>query len=134
MEDYLDLIKAHPAFEGITEDDDILWLRKCMDAKVETYERGATVFREGDDLPFAGIILEGKALAVSSDGSLTPLGAGDYMFDSMPAGRSMYAPYTLLADSNLTVFSMRVLRLAKLCSFRCVFHSKLLENLKKKFS
>ena len=133
MENYVDLIKAHPAFEGITQDDDILWLRKCMDAKVETFERGATVFREGDELSFASIIIEGKALAVSADGNFLPLSAGDYMFDSMPAGRSLYAPYTLLADSDLTIFSMRVLRLAKLCSFRCVFHSKLLENLKKKF-
>lgn len=134
MENYLELIKAHPAFEGITQDDDILWLRKCMDAKIETYERGKTVFREGDELSFASIILEGNALAVSADGSLVKLGAGDYMFDSMPVGRSSYASYTLLADSTLTVFSMRVLRLAKLCSFRCVFHARLLENLKNKFS
>lgn len=134
MENYLELIKAHPAFEGITQDDDILWLRKCMDAKVDTYARGETIFREGDELPFASIILEGKALAVSADGSLKPLGAGDYMFDSMPVGRSLYAPYTLLVDEDLTVFSMRVLRLAKLCSFRCVFHAKLLENLTKKFA
>lgn len=134
MENYIDLIKAHPAFDGITQDDDILWLRKCMDAKVETFARGRTVFREGDELPFASIILQGKALAVYSDGHLTPLAEGDYMFDTMPTGRSLYASYTLLADTDLTVFSMRVLRLAKLCSFRCVFHSKLLENLKKKFS
>lgn len=134
MEDYLELIKAHPAFEGITKDDDIMWLRKCMDAKVQTYEKGEVLFREGDELDFASIILEGNALAVSADGSVAKLGAGDYLFVSMPVGRSSYAPYTLLVDSTLTIFSMRVLRLAKLCSFRCVFHARLLENLKKKFS
>jgi len=134
MEKYLELIKAHPAFDGITQDDDILWLRKCMDAKVETYARGETVFREGDELSFASILLEGKALAVSAGGNFVKLGASDYLFDRMPIGRSLYAPYTLLADSDLTVFSMRVLRLAKLCSFRCVFHARLLENLQKKFS
>ncbi|NCB41488.1 MAG: Crp/Fnr family transcriptional regulator [Clostridia bacterium] len=134
MEKYLELIKAHPAFDGITQDDDILWLRKCMEAKVQTYERGETVFREGDDLPFASILLKGQALAVSADGNFVQLHAGDYLFDSMPTGRSLYASYTLLADSDLIVFSMRVLRLAKLCSFRCVFHARLLENLQKKFS
>ncbi len=129
MEQYLELIKAHPAFEGITQDEDILWLRKCMEARVETFQRGATVFREGDERLFASIVLQGNALAVSADGHAEKIGAGGYLFREMPSGQSFYAPFTVLADTELTVFSMRVLRLYKLCSFRCVFHARLLENL-----
>ncbi|MDD3537139.1 MAG: cyclic nucleotide-binding domain-containing protein [Bacillota bacterium] len=134
MEQYLNQIKAHPAFEGITQDEDILWLRKCMDAVVESFPKGETVFREGEERMFAGIVLEGTALTVSTDGTLEKIGPGGYLFDQMPAGRSFYAPYTVLADSDLTIFSMRVLRLAKLCSFRCVFHARLLENMQKYFA
>lgn len=134
MEQYLEKIKAHPAFEGITEDADILWLRKCMDAKVEIYERGDTMFREGEELRFASIVLEGTVLAVSDEGNIRHIESGDVLFRGIPSGQYIYAPYTALADTDVTVFSMRVLRLGKLCSFRCAFHARLLENLSKYFS
>ncbi|MDD2294541.1 MAG: hypothetical protein PHT29_03050 [Eubacteriales bacterium] len=134
MEKYLAQIKAHPAFEGITQDDDILWLRKCMDAKIENFQRGETVFREGDELLFASIVLEGSALAVSAEGKLEKIGPGGYLFVGMPSGQSFYAPFTILADTDLTVLSMRALRLGKLCSFRCVFHAQLIENIHNYFA
>jgi CRP-like cAMP-binding protein len=134
MKEYMELIKAHPAFEGITQEEDILWLRKCMEAEVVRFPKGETVFREGDEMIFASILLEGKALAVSSEGAVLPKGAGSFLFEQILSGSSFYAPYTLLADSDITVLSMRVLRLAKLCSFRCAFHGRLLDNIKKNFS
>lgn len=134
MEQYLEQIKAHPAFEGITQDEDILWLRKCMDAQVEKFQRGETVFREGDERLFASIVLEGTALAVSANGKLEKIEPGGVLFVGMPSGQSFYAPFTILADTDLTVLSMRVLRLGKLCSFRCGFHARLIENIHKYFA
>lgn len=134
MERYMEQIKAHPAFEGITKEEDILWLRKCMDAKVVNFQKGETVFRQGEERLFADIVLEGTALTVTAEGKMQKIGPGGYLFSEMPSGQSLYAPFTVLADTELTVFSMRVLRLAKLCSFRCVFHAKLLENLRNYFS
>lgn len=130
----MELIKAHPAFQGITQDEDILWLRKCMEAEVVQFSRGETVFREGDEMMFASILLQGNALAVSAKKSPLTKEAGSLLFEQELSGSSFYAPYTLLADSDITILSMRVLRLAKLCSFRCGFHGKLLENIKRNFS
>lgn len=133
MQQYLEQIKAHPAFEGITKDEDVLWLRKCMDAKVEVFQPGETVFRQGEERLFASIVLEGTAMTATADGAVEKIGPNGYLFTEMPAGQSFYAPFTVTAETELTVFSMRVLRLAKLCSFRCVFHAKLLENLSNYF-
>ena len=82
---------------------------------------------------FASIVLEGTALATTAEGAREAIGPKGYLFTEMPAGQSLYAPFTVMAETELTVFSMRVLRLAKLCSFRCVFHAKLLENLSNYF-
>ena len=133
VEAYLEQIKAHPAFEGIDQDEDILWLRKCMDAQIKIYPAGETLFKEGEELIFSSIVLSGRVLAVSGDGSIREIGPGGYLFEDMPAGRSFYAPFTALADEEVTVFSMKVLRLAKLCSFRCAFHARLLDNLAAEF-
>lgn len=133
MQEYMELIKTHPAFEGITQDEDILWLRKCMEAEVYRFPKGETVFQEGDEMSFASILLEGKATVFSADGAQSVKEAGSLLFEHELSGSSFYAPYTLVADSEIIVLSMRVLRLAKLCSFRCVFHGKLLENIKKLF-
>lgn len=134
MEQYLEKIKAHPAFEGITQDEDVLWLRKCMEAKVETFARGETIFREGEELRFASIVIEGTALAVSDSGQIDKIGSGGVLFRGVPSGQYIYAPFTALANTDVTVFSMRVLRLGKLCSFRCAFHARMLENINKYFS
>ena len=134
MQEYMELIKEHPAFEGITQDDDILWLRKCMEAEVHRFQKGETVFREGDEILFADILLEGIAEVFSADGSRYVKEGGSLLFEHELSGSSFYAPYTVVADSEIIVLSMRVLRLAKLCSFRCSFHGKLLDNIKKLFS
>lgn len=133
MERYLEKIKAHPAFEGITEDGDVLWLRKCMEAKVEMYKKGDTIFREGEEQRFARILIEGDVLLVTQEGTVEKIGPGGALFRGVPSGRHFHAPFSALADTDVTVFSMRVLRLGKLCSFRCAFHARMLENIEKYF-
>ena len=56
MKKYLKILRQCPLFYDI-EDNELLGMLGCLDAKVETFDKKYTVFAEGKPASFIGILL-----------------------------------------------------------------------------
>ena len=66
MEKYLSLLKDTLLFSGI-DDDEILEMMKCLNAKIVDYPKDTYIVREGDQVDNLGLLLSGNALIIKED-------------------------------------------------------------------
>ena len=135
MEKYFDVLRQCPLFENI-EDDNLMAILGCLDAKLYSYRKNQTILREGDTANLIGIVLKGKVQIVRIDyygnRSIVAIIEPTQMFgESFACADEKKVPVDIVASENSEVLMVDCQRVIHSCSNACDFHRQIIFNLLK---
>ena len=123
-------LKKAPLFNGI-ESDEFL---PCLRATVGNYEKGQTVFAEGSEIKYVGVVLSGRVDIVSEDfnGNRTisaTAETGDLFAEAFAFSGKKYFPVSVIAAEMSEILFLDRNCLHSPCARSCENHRKLISNL-----
>lgn len=135
MEKYFDIIRKCPLFNGI-EDKDLFGLLSCLDAKVMSFEKKYTIFTEGSQAKYLGIVLSGSAQIVQIDyygnrSILCGIEPSELFGEAFACAETEAIPVSVIANEACEVLLIDCNRVLHTCSNACSFHQTLIFNLMK---
>ena len=133
MEKYFAQLKACPLFHGVNEED-LVPLLGCLQAKVEQYHKGEPVFLEGEEAGFVGLVLEGAVQIVQDDyyGNRSVLGQaepGELFGESYACSSMQTMPVSGYAVKDSRIMRFSCGKMLTVCSNACRFHNQVVKNL-----
>lgn len=135
MKKYLEILKKCALFHAIN-DEDILRMLECMNAKVETFDKKYTVFSEGTPAKYIGIVLSGEAQIIQIDyyGNRSILGniePSDVFAEAFACAEMDSVPVTVIANEPSEIMLIDSSHILHTCQNNCFFHQQLIYNLMK---
>lgn len=123
-------LKKAPLFNGI-ESDEFL---SCLRATVGNYEKGQTVFAEGNEIKYVGVVLSGRVDIVSEDfnGNRTisaTAETGDLFAEAFAFSGKKYFPVSVIAAEMSEILFLDRNCLHSPCARSCENHRRLISNL-----
>ncbi len=135
MKKYFDVLQKCPLFDEI-EDENLLALLSCLDAKVRSYGKKETVIAEGKPAKHIGIVLSGSVQIVRID----YYGNRSIVSGAEPSGLFAEAfacaevekiPVDIIANEPCEIMLIDCHRLMHSCTNACGFHQQMIFNLMK---
>ncbi len=135
MKKYLEILKKCPLFFSI-EDQDLLRMLTCLDAKTVTFDKKYTIFAEGAPAKHIGIVLSGSAQVIQIDyfgnrsilGNLQP---SDVFAEAFACAEVAAMPVSVIANEPSEIMLINCGHILHTCSNNCGFHQQLIFNLMK---
>ncbi|MDO5536066.1 MAG: Crp/Fnr family transcriptional regulator [Desulfovibrionaceae bacterium] len=132
MKKYLGLLKNHPIFQGLTEDETAALL-DCLQAVSAAKRTGEYIFRMGDPVSAMGLVLSGSVLVTQEDlwgnrSILAKISAGGVFGAPFAATPGSRLGVNVAADSDSEILFLQVSRLLTSCSSACDFHARVIRN------
>ena len=133
MKEYIPVLKQTQLFAGVGEDE-IDAMLGCLQARLNTYQKGEYVFRQGEHLDHITVLAEGT-LHIQSDDywghhSIVQVIEAGGMFGeayAAPDSGALLNDVVAIRDSAVIFFDVR--RILTVCSSACKFHSMVIQNL-----
>lgn len=127
------ILNSCPLFHGVTQEE-LLSMLGCLDAREQTYSRGATVFREGEPAQWVGVVLEGEVHIIKEDyaGNRSVIGAvgpGQLFGEVFACAGVEQLPVSAVATMDTRVLLLSCLKIITTCPNSCPFHAGLIHNL-----
>lgn len=132
MQKYMKMLKRTPLFAGVGDEEAEAML-SCLGARLKTYQKGESVFRQGERITDITVLAEGNLHIQKDDywGNRSILGeisAGEmfgeaYAYDSGALLNDVVA----VEDSAVIFFDAK--RILTTCSSACRFHDIVVQNL-----
>lgn len=135
MRKYLQILKKCPLFFGI-EEEKLLVMLGCLGAKTDFFDKKYTIFAEGREAKYIGILLSGTAHVIRVDyyGNRSILGeikAGEVFGEAFASAKTKSLPVSVIADTESEVMLIEADRILHTCKKGCEFHQRLIYNLMK---
>ncbi len=135
MEKYFNILKKCPLFDGIDEAD-LMRMLHCLGARVDSYDKKYTVFREGDPARLIGIMLSGSAQISRTDyfGNRSILGnayAGELFGEAFACAGEGVMNVSVTAVEECEIMFIDCSHILHTCKNGCAFHHRLIYNLMK---
>ena len=135
LKKYLEILKKCPLFDGI-EDEDLLRMLNCLDARVEFFDKKYTVMAEGAPARYLGIVLSGEVQISQTDyyGNRNLLGTitvSDVFGEAFACAEARSVPVTVIASEPSEIMLIDCSHVLHTCHNNCGFHQKLIFNLMK---
>lgn len=132
MQQYISLLKKSNMFSGINENE-ILALLKCLNARVVRYKKGEYIIRHGDKVNSIGMVLSGLLLIEKEDywgkctiiQEVTPSFTFAESYAFLPDSPALIS-VTANKDTEIMFFNIK--NIVTMCSSACSFHSRLINN------
>lgn len=129
----MNALKKSALFAGI-EQNEILSLLHCVDAKVLNYKKGEFVLRQGDEMVDIALLLDGSLHIQSDDywGNRSILGhvsGGEIFGEAYVLSHDSRILNDVVAVENSVVMFINAKRIISVCSSTCVFHTKVVQNM-----
>ena len=133
MKQYIPVLKRSQLFAGL-DDDEIAAMLSCLDARLQAYERGAYIFRQGQHIRHIAVLAEGELLVQKDDywgnrSIISRIDAGEMFGEAYLAPESGTSLNDVAAARNSTVIFFDVRRVITTCSSACRFHTMVVQNL-----
>ena len=108
--------------------------KSCLNAKEVSYKKGEYIYREGDIMQEAGIILGGKVHLQQDDfwgnrNIMSAIGEGSSFAEAFACADEAVLNISVVAESPCTVLFLDVKRILTLCPVSCRHHSRIIRNL-----
>lgn len=118
--------------QGLNEQE-ISLILNCLQAKIKKYEKGETIFQEGEKIEEIGIIFSGTVTVQRNDywGNrfiVALLGEMD-VFGETFACLNQASDVQVIAEDASEILFLQVNRVLTTCSSSCQFHNRLIRNL-----
>lgn len=135
MKKYLEILKNCSLFYGI-EDPDLIRMLDCLGARVEVFDKKYTIFAEGAQAKYIGIVLTGSAQIVQIDyfgkrSILSEIGPSEVFAEAFACAEVTSIPVTVIADESCEIMFIDCHHILHTCSNHCGFHQQLIYNLMK---
>lgn len=133
MKKYLETIKNSKLFSGIS-DDEIYLMLNCLNAERKSYKKDEYIFRSGQKVNTAAMILSGKIIIQKEDywGNLSILNmlfAGEVFAESYAVPESDEIMNNVIAMEDSEVLFMEIGKLLTICTSGCSFHNRAVQNM-----
>lgn len=133
MKKYIPVLKRSQLFAGVSEEE-IAAMLSCLDARLKTYQKGETVFRQGEYLSCIMVLVEGNLHIQRDDfwGSrsiIQQIGVGEMFGEAYMAPESGAILNDVVSAADSTVIFFDVKRIISTCSSACRFHAMVVQNL-----
>ncbi len=133
MKKYIPILKQTLIFAGV-EEEEILTLLNCLQAKLDTYKKGDYVFRQGEHLDNIMVLLEGSLHVQRDDywgnrSIISRIDVGDMFGEAYAAPDSGAILNDVIAIEDSVVLFLDVHRIMTVCSSACRFHALVVQNL-----
>lgn len=135
MKKYLNILKKCSLFCEI-EDENLIPLLGCLNAKVKTFNKKETIFSEGEAAEYIGIVLSGSVQITGVDffgnrNILSFAKAGDIFGESFACAEVKSIPISVTANEPTEIMLVDCRRILYSCSNACDFHRQIIFNLMK---
>ena len=135
MEQYFPILKQSELFDRI-EDSHLAGMLKCLGAKEHLYQKGETVFAQGESTDSIGILCEGhiRIERFDYDGNRTLVSQvqkGELFGEAFAFGEEESLPFSFTATEDCRVLLLESRRITQTCCNACVFHQQIIFNLLK---
>ena len=133
MEELIPVLKRTKLFAGVG-DEEIISMLSCLGARLQKYNKGEYVLREGERLSDILVLARG-ALHIQRDdywgnrSILGAIGAGEIFGEAYVAPESGTLLNDVIAVEDSAVFFFDVKRVITTCSSACSFHEMVIQNL-----
>ena len=133
MKKYFPLLQRCPLFAGIAPEE-LESMLGCLNGQLRPVSRGQTVFHEGDEARWVGIVLEGEVQIFRDDydGSRSLLGRagpGQLFGEVFACAGVETLPVTVEATREGVILLADCRRVLTVCRSACAFHNRLINNL-----
>ena len=133
MEKYISVLQACPLFADI-HTQDIPGMLHCLGGQVLFFDKGQTIFHEGEKASYLGIVLEGSLQIHRDDyyGNRSILGratVGELFCESFACAGVAALPISVIATEDCRILCVDSCRILRSCSNACAFHNQLIMNL-----
>jgi CRP-like cAMP-binding protein len=133
MNKYLPVLKRVNLFRGI-EEAELQSLLSCLSAKESHYEKGQTIFFNGESIERFGIVLSGEVQIVQDDyygnrSILARMDTGNLFGESFACAEIKTLPVSVIATTESELLFIDYHRLAVPCARACGFHCRLIQNM-----
>lgn len=132
-EEDISVLSGTELFKGVGAED-IKPLLGCLNGQAGIYARRETVFREGDDVGYIGVVLSGglQIFRESYDGRRAIIGAagkGDIFAEAFVCAGAASPVSAAALDAGVCVMRLEFNKIMSACPSACGFHKRLIENL-----
>ena len=135
MKKYLEILKKCPLFFEIGEEN-LLRMLSCLGARVLTFEKRETVFAEGEQARYIGLVLSGEIQVEQVDyygnrSIFSNLRAGQVFGEAFACAEVSALPVSMMANEKTEVMLIECAHILHTCANNCGFHGRLIYNLMK---
>jgi CRP-like cAMP-binding protein len=132
---YLKILRRCPLFAQI-DDDDLIRMLGCLQAKVAQFDKKYTIFAEGTPAKYIGIVLSGSVQIVQVDyygnrSILSEMNESEVFAEAFACAEIDAMPVTVIANEPCEVMLIDCSHILYTCSNNCGFHQQLIFNLMK---
>lgn len=135
MEQYFSILKKSPLFAGI-EEQNLSHMLGCLGAKARQYQKGETIFTEGEPATYIGLLCKGAAQVerIDYNGNRTivsEVNPGELFAESFACAGAERLPVSVTATEDCDVLLLDCRRITQSCCNACAFHQQMIYNLLK---
>lgn len=135
MKKYKNILKNCPLFAGI-EEEDLFRMLNCLGARVISFDKKYTVFKEGSPAKYIGIMLSGTAQITRVDyygnrSIIAEVGKGELFCEAFALAEVGELPVSVVANEPCDVMLIDSSHILHTCHNNCGFHQQLIFNLMK---
>ncbi|MBQ5782763.1 MAG: Crp/Fnr family transcriptional regulator [Oscillospiraceae bacterium] len=133
MENYTEILKNTNLFSDITRSE-VESMLHCLQAKIQSFEKGQYIFRQGEKAGYIAILLDGRVHIQNDDywGNRTIVNiieAGNIFGDMFSPDESDVSCNDAVAVEACTVVLLESWRILTPCSLACRHHAQVIHNL-----
>lgn len=133
MERYLNILKNHLLFQGISGED-ILAVCKCIDTAIVKKEKDEYIMRVGDCTDVMGLIVSGSVLSIQEDlwghrNIINKLGIGSCFAEPFAAVPGTRLNVSIVANEPCEIILLNIQKMMTTCPTICKRHEILIHNL-----
>jgi len=133
MEEFMELLRRNPLFNGV-DGDSLPSLLGCLHASKRSFCRGEVLFAAGEPARMVGIVAAGRIQTMYEDvlgkrGIISSMEPGQLFCDAYSCTRDQQPPVDIAAQTDCVVLLMDVNALLHTCSRACSQHQLVIENL-----
>ena len=133
MKEFFPVLHTAALFSGIS-DEELAVMLSCLEARIDTFPKGAHLLRAGDTVEEVGLVLAGSALVVQEDiwgnrSILSKTGPGQTFAEVFACAPGAVLNVSVEAESAVTVMFLHIRRVLNVCPSACSHHSQIIRNL-----
>ena len=130
---YLPVLRNCAFFNGLN-DEEILSVLNCIDAKIIKKAADEYIMRSGDPVSAMGLVLSGNVFIIQEDiwghrNIMTKCVAGDIFAEAYAAKPDIVLNISVAANTDCEILLLDTRRILTVCPTACEHHNKLIRNL-----